>query len=58
MNTTMHTEILFQAYYHPFSQGEILDDFNEIVFTTPLDIFKLKKLLGKKIIGRITYSEK
>lgn len=54
----MHTEILFQAYYHPFSQGEILDDFNEIVFTTPLDIFKLKKLLGKKIIGRITYSEK
>jgi len=32
-----------------FSQGEILDDFNEIAFAIPLNILALEKLWGKKL---------
>lgn len=55
----MHTQSLFQAHYHQkvwrimktnvsYSQGEILDDFNETAFATPLNISALEKLLGKE----------
>lgn len=68
MNTTRHTEILFQAHYHQkvwkrmktndlFSQGEILDYFNEISFAIPLNISVIEKILGKKFIVRIMYKE-
>lgn len=40
-----------------FSQGEILDYFNEISFAIPLNISAIEKILGKKFIVRIMYKE-
>lgn len=40
-----------------FSHSEILDYFDEIAFAIPLNILAIEKILGKKIIVRITYKE-
>lgn len=58
MKKVKNTETLFQAHYHQkvwrrmqtnvsFSQGEILDDFNEIAFATPLNIVALESYQEK-----------